>query len=184
MSQRNLLDFTESGKMVRYELFRAVLDKDTYYKGWEPAKLIQLTEELKDTIYEQYVIKCQVLQRDNFLCQNNPCRNPKCEDLTIHHVKAKRNGGEDKPRNMVTVCDTCHKGYERAKYPLIFAPTQMNLPPHIRGHTFRLQRAVDEKAEWKKVKKQLKRYRKTVRDDIPRLSIERLYELLKFMGWI
>jgi hypothetical protein len=170
--------------MVKYELFRQVLDRETYYKGWEPAKLVQLTEELKDTIYEQYVIKCHVLQRDDFKCQNTPCRNPSSESLTIHHVKAKRNGGEDKPRNMVTVCDTCHKGYERAKYALTFPATAVNLPPHLRGHTFKLQRAIDEKAEWKKFKKAMKRYRKGIREQRSYLTMERLYELLKFMGWI
>lgn len=54
-----------------------------------------------------YKTKKQVLERDKFTCR-------KCgflgmsEELEIHHIKMKLDGGEDKIDNLVVLCSICH----------------------------------------------------------------------------
>lgn len=54
--------------------------------------------------------KAFIRNRDNYKCQN-----PKCEHkgdknvrLEVHHKTFKRNGGDDNPSNLVTLCEHCH----------------------------------------------------------------------------
>ena len=50
-----------------------------------------------------------VLFRDNHTCQ---CCKGKSKDkiLNVHHIESRKTGG-DSPNNLITLCETCHKGY-------------------------------------------------------------------------
>lgn len=50
-----------------------------------------------------------VLFRDNHTCQ---CCKGKSKDniLNVHHIESRKTGG-DAPNNLITLCETCHKGY-------------------------------------------------------------------------
>lgn len=55
-----------------------------------------------------------VLYRDSHTCQ--AC-NGKSKDniLNVHHVKHREDGGTDRPDNLITLCETCHKAYHAGK---------------------------------------------------------------------
>lgn len=68
-----------------------------------------------------------VLFRDGHQCQ---CCKGKSKDkiLNVHHVESRKTGG-DAPNNLVTLCETCHKGYHNGT---------VKLPKTIkRGMTFK-----------------------------------------------
>ena len=68
-----------------------------------------------------------VLFRDGHTCR---CCKGKSHDavLNVHHIESRMTGG-DAPDNLVTLCNTCHKGYHAGA---------VTLPPSIRrGNTFR-----------------------------------------------
>ncbi len=50
-----------------------------------------------------------VLWRDGHTCQ---CCKGKSKDpiLNVHHIESRKTGG-DAPNNLITLCETCHKGY-------------------------------------------------------------------------
>ena len=50
-----------------------------------------------------------VLSRDGHTCQ---CCKGKSKDpvLNVHHIESRKTGG-DAPNNLITLCETCHKGY-------------------------------------------------------------------------
>ena len=50
-----------------------------------------------------------VLFRDDHVCQ---CCHGKSKDksLNVHHIESRKTGG-DAPNNLITLCETCHKGY-------------------------------------------------------------------------
>ena len=50
-----------------------------------------------------------VLFRDGHICQ---CCKGKSKDkiLNVHHIESQKTGG-DAPNNLITLCETCHKGY-------------------------------------------------------------------------
>ena len=52
-----------------------------------------------------------VLFRDGHKCR---CCNGKSKDkiLNVHHIESRKTGG-DAPNNLVTLCETCHKGYHK-----------------------------------------------------------------------
>lgn len=52
-----------------------------------------------------------VLSRDGHTCQ---CCKGKSKDkiLNVHHIESRKTGG-DAPNNLITLCDTCHKGYHK-----------------------------------------------------------------------
>lgn len=52
-----------------------------------------------------------VLFRDGHECQ---CCHGKSKDpvLNVHHIESRRTGG-NAPNNLITLCETCHKGYHR-----------------------------------------------------------------------
>lgn len=56
---------------------------------------------------EEYKILCkQVLDRDGWRC-----RNPRCKtrnNLHIHHVIYRSEGGDDESWNLITICNECH----------------------------------------------------------------------------
>lgn len=144
-----------------YELYRTIKDKETYYATWTSDSLRTLTEELADVIYAKYVVKCKVFQRDNFKCQNMLCKTPN-SPLTYHHIKFRKNNGKDKVKNGVTLCQSCHMAYHKAKREIKYYYTK-TLPTHIRGHTFKLER--EERLDWKKIKFEMAKLRKSLKHE-------------------
>lgn len=68
-----------------------------------------------------------VFFRDGHTCQ---CCKGKSKDkiLNVHHIESRKTGG-NAPNNLVTLCETCHKGYHEGK---------VKLPKNIkRGMSFR-----------------------------------------------
>lgn len=68
-----------------------------------------------------------VLWRDDHKCQ---CCKGKSKDkiLNVHHIESRKTGG-DAPNNLITLCETCHKGYHAGT---------VKLPKNIkRGMNFR-----------------------------------------------
>lgn len=57
-----------------------------------------------------------VLFRDNHTCQ---CCKEKSKDkiLNTHHIESRKTGG-DSPNNLITLCETCHKGYHNGTVKL------------------------------------------------------------------
>lgn len=57
-----------------------------------------------------------VLFRDNHTCQ---CCKGKSKDeiLNVHHIESRKTGG-DAPNNLITLCETCHKGYHKGTIKL------------------------------------------------------------------
>ena len=57
-----------------------------------------------------------VLCRDGHECQ---CCHGKSGDriLNVHHIESRKTGG-DAPNNLITLCETCHKGYHRGTVTL------------------------------------------------------------------
>jgi len=53
-----------------------------------------------------------ILYRDNHTCCG--CKGKSKDNiLEIHHIVQRKDGGTDKPSNLVTLCKTCHDGYTR-----------------------------------------------------------------------
>lgn len=57
-----------------------------------------------------------VLFRDGHVCQ---CCKGKKKDpiLNVHHIESRKSGG-DAPNNLITLCETCHKGYHNGTIKL------------------------------------------------------------------
>ena len=57
-----------------------------------------------------------VLSRDGHTCQ---CCKGKSKDpvLNVHHIESRKTGG-DAPNNLITLCETCHKGYHKGTVQL------------------------------------------------------------------
>lgn len=162
---------------MAYEHYKIIKTKEVFFNEWEPEKLSMLTDSLKDYIYNKYLTKCQTLQRDNFTCQNkgrtenegavvfDPCKYCKnvhfFHELTIHHIKFKKNDGEDKVRNQITLCAGSHNSYHKANAVLAFLIDAPNIPPHIRGHTFKLEKP--DKVDWKKIKSNMRTLRQEIK---------------------
>jgi len=162
---------------MKYKAFKQVLPKENFFKSWDSNQLENITEQLKQKIYEKYMVKCEVFNRDHFKCQNKDCKYTTA--ITMHHVKAKRNGGKDLARNCVTLCDTCHKAFERGKKPLIFPKDAMHLPNHMRGHTFRL--SIEEKAKWKDLKVEMKKLRKSLKTSRTSINWDQIDILMRWL---
>lgn len=50
-------------------------------------------------------VRLQVLERDGYRCQ--VCKN--AENLDVHHIVARQDGGNDSPDNLITLCEHCHR---------------------------------------------------------------------------
>lgn len=57
-----------------------------------------------------------VLFRDGHICQ---CYKGKSKDkiLNVHHIESRKTGS-DAPNNLITLCETCHKGYHKGTVKL------------------------------------------------------------------
>ena len=168
---------------MAYEAFKKKLNKEDFFKTWDSEHLNRLTRVLKERIYEKYILKFEVFNRDSFTCQNENCKRCNNEKhhpkLTLHHIKWQKNGGENKERNGVTLCRAIHSAYHKAKAELVFGDIK-NLPPHIRGHKFKLEKP--DRIDWKGIKKDMKILRKRFKSDYGlRISYEQLCLLMKFL---
>ena len=71
--------------------------------------------EIEGTGYQQgeqlgfWNVREYVLYRDRHTCQ---CCGGRSKDpvLNVHHIKSRKTGG-NAPNNLITLCETCHKGY-------------------------------------------------------------------------
>ena len=69
-----------------------------------------------------------VLWRDRHQCQNTKC-DPADPLLTVHHIRPRRNGGSDRPANLITLCQTCHWRHHN------IAPLNLKAPTSLRDAT-------------------------------------------------
>ena len=65
---------------------------------------------------EFWNVREYVLFRDNRTCQ---CCKGKSKDkiLNVHHIESRKTGG-NAPNNLITLCETCHKGYHNGTVEL------------------------------------------------------------------
>ena len=72
-----------------------------------------------------------VLFRDGHQCQ---CCKGKSKDkiLNVHHIESRKTGG-DAPNNLITLCETCHKGYHNGTIKL---PESIKRGTRFRDATF------------------------------------------------
>ena len=52
-------------------------------------------------------IYAEVLERDNYTCQNPYCEHGQPIDPP-HHIVKRSQGGKDEPENLITLCHPCH----------------------------------------------------------------------------
>ena len=162
---------------MAYELYKTVKPFDKYFDDWDRENK-DLSQELKQHIYDKYLLKCKVFQRDSFACQNSQCEWHK-SPLTLHHIRWRKDGGGNSHTNGVTLCKTCHDGYHRAKRALIF-PDAKYLPNRLRGRTFKLEKV--EKLDWKQIKFEMNKLRKTLKYSHGiRLSTNQMRLLMRFL---
>lgn len=145
---------------MAYEIYKKIKSKKEYFNTWDSENYKQLTSELKEQIYSKYVVKAKVFKRDVFRCQNKNCINVN-SPLTLHHIKFRKNGGDDKIRNCVTLCRACHMSYHKGKIEITFNCD--NLPNHINGHTFKIEK--EEKIDWKQIKSEMNKLRKKLKNE-------------------
>lgn len=62
-----------------------------------------------------YNVKAFVLNQDNYQCQK--C-NGKKERLHVHHIIFKSKSGTNEPDNLITLCETCHKGLHSGNFEI------------------------------------------------------------------
>jgi len=163
---------------MSYEIYKEKHSKKDYFKEWDSENYEMLTDELRTQIYNKYLVKCEVFQRDDFKCQNQRCKTPD-ETLTMHHIKFQKNGGDHKARNCITLCDKCHKDFHRGKIA-IFYYNKENVPAHIRGLTLKVD--IKNEIDWKQVKKEMRKFRKSLGQVSGlKISWEELSMLLRFL---
>jgi len=63
-----------------------------------------------------------VLHRDNHLCQN--CKGKSIDPvLKVHHIESRQTGG-NRPDNLITLCETCHKKVTEGKLSINIKPSK------------------------------------------------------------
>ena len=160
--------------IMTYDVFRKIMSKEAFL-SFKPDRS-DITLAIIDMAYNKYVVKCKVFQRDDFTCQHSNCKSEK--ELTMHHVKLQKNGGKNTVRNCVTLCDKCHKAYHESKLILVF--DNPALPSHIHGHMFKVSE--NDSVNWKKLKKELKKFRRGLRGECNyHLSEETLIILFEYL---
>jgi len=89
-------------------------------------------------------IRAAVLRRDKQTCQ--ACG--KSPASQVHHIKARRHGGEDQLSNLITLCGHCH---------MIISP----VPPFALWHAFRVRKSEipDQK---RRIEKAIKRFQESI----------------------
>ena len=59
-------------------------------------------------------VKAYVKARDGYVCKTCGSR----EHLEIHHIVQRKDGGSDRPANLVTLCEKCHANHHSGNKPL------------------------------------------------------------------
>lgn len=59
-------------------------------------------------------VKAYVKARDNYTCW--ACGAHK--SLHVHHIIQRKDGGSDRPANLITLCESCHENHHNGKHPL------------------------------------------------------------------
>ena len=59
-------------------------------------------------------VKAYVKARDGYVCQACGSR----EHLEVHHITQRKDGGSDRPANLITLCERCHGNHHNGKHPL------------------------------------------------------------------
>ena len=59
-------------------------------------------------------VKAYVKARDGYVCQACGSR----EHLEVHHITQRKDGGSDRPANLITLCEKCHTDHHNGKKPL------------------------------------------------------------------
>ncbi len=91
----------------------------------------------------------------------------------------RKNKGLNKIRNGITLCYDAHQGFHKGDNDLKFGDVN-NLPPHIRGRTFKVH--LENKVNWKKVKSEMKQLRKNLKNVCGlKLSWAEINILMKFL---
>lgn len=170
----------EQELMQNYEVFRNPKSKEEFFNEWDQESYMELSEGLKSHIYSKYLTKCAVFNRDQFKCQNLDCESPGSH-LTLHHIKWQKNGGEDKVRNGITLCKTCHIGFHKARKKLVFGDSK-NVPSHIRGHIFQLEKPAE--INWKKIKAEMRKLRKEVTSSGGHKVIMSFEQIILLIRWL
>lgn len=88
--------------------------------------------------------RATVLERDRQICQ--ACG--KSPAAQVHHIKARRHGGEDKLSNLVTLCGRCH---------MIISP----VPPFALYRAFRVRES-EISYEKERIERAIKRFQESI----------------------
>ena len=71
-----------------------------------------------------------VLHRDGYTCQNPTCNNKDKQPLLqVHHIQFRKNGGSDRPDNLITLCNKCHTPENHKGFLLGWKPTLKGFKP-------------------------------------------------------
>ena len=163
----------------QYDKYVNILNKEDYFKKWSEEDKGKVPENIREKLYNKYLVKAQMLNRDEFTCQNTECKYPHSR-LTMHHVKWQKNGGQDKLKNAVTLCRACHANFHKARASITFANDA--LPAHINGHTFKLE-SPEPRKDWKKLKSEMKELRTRLKQSGMKaiISWEDVYILMRWL---
>lgn len=157
--------------MLEYQKFRAIMTREDYFGTWDQENLDLISEKIKDKLYTKYVLKCVVFTRDRYECKNLDCEYPGSA-LTLHHIKWQKNGGQDKPKNCITICKTCHQAFHRGKSSLTF-----------NGMTYKIDLTISVRINLKEIKKLTKSVRKKHKDSYNvRINWDIVLLLMKFLS--
>jgi hypothetical protein len=100
--------------------------------SFDPHKLanpdVEGTGYQKGDQYGFWNVREYVLWRDRHTCQ--ACKGKSGDPiLTVHHLRQRKEGGSDRPANLVTLCETCHKAHHAGQ------PLKLEAPPTLRDAT-------------------------------------------------
>jgi len=154
---------------MTYEIYKNIRTKEEYFSDWSSDNLDNISPKMQESIYNKYLVKSAVFQRDKFKCKNENCKYPNSK-LTLHHIKFKKNNGKDSLKNCITICITCHQGFHRRKNSLKFD-----------GMEYKVN--TNDKIDWKKIKAEGKTIRKSNKEFCGyKISWEMLMKIFKFLN--
>lgn len=69
--------------------------------------------ETKEQVRRRDEYNCRLCGRESALCSEDIEDGERYYggglDLQVHHIEARRSGGRDEPKNLITVCKRCHQ---------------------------------------------------------------------------
>jgi len=98
-------------KVIKYFLNRIPINKiHIEYAKFDSQKMVNpLINSIWYQLGPQFAfenVKSYIRSRDNYTCQI--CKKNCLSDNHVHHIKYRRNGGSDKPDNLILLCPICH----------------------------------------------------------------------------